>query len=76
MGPRGMMRRGRRRGLVVGAAVGAAAAHHRQPTGEEDYTPPEQDPLTEELERLARLRDEGVLSSDEFEAKKKQLLQL
>jgi hypothetical protein len=27
-----------------------------------------------ELERLAKLRDQGILSDDEFEAKKKQIL--
>lgn len=36
------------------------------PAGAGDYTA--------ELERLAKLRDEGVISSDDFEAKKKQLL--
>jgi Short C-terminal domain len=34
--------------------------------GEADYTA--------ELEKLAKLRDEGVITSDDFEAKKKQLL--
>jgi hypothetical protein len=34
--------------------------------GGEDYTA--------ELEKLARLRDEGVISAGDFEAKKKQLL--
>jgi Short C-terminal domain len=34
--------------------------------GEGDYTA--------ELEKLAKLRDEGVISPDDFEAKKKQLL--
>jgi membrane protease subunit (stomatin/prohibitin family) len=29
---------------------------------------------TAELEQLAKLRDEGVISADDFEAKKKQLL--
>ena len=29
---------------------------------------------TAELEKLAKLRDEGVISSEDFEAKKKQLL--
>ena len=29
---------------------------------------------TEELERLAKLRDDGVITSEDFEAKKKQLL--
>jgi hypothetical protein len=36
------------------------------PAGEPDYTA--------ELEKLAKLRDEGVISADDFEAKKKQLL--
>jgi hypothetical protein len=34
--------------------------------GEADYTA--------QLEKLAKLRDEGVISADDFEAKKKQLL--
>jgi hypothetical protein len=42
------------------AAPGAPAG------GEGDYTA--------ELEKLAKLRDEGVISPDDFEAKKKQLL--
>ena len=37
-----------------------------QPAGEADYTA--------ELERLAKLRDDGVITADDFEAKKKQLL--
>jgi hypothetical protein len=43
-------------------------AQPAQPTaaGEGDYTA--------ELERLAKLRDEGVISADDFEAKKNQLL--
>jgi hypothetical protein len=40
----------------------AAAAE----TGEADYTA--------QLEKLAKLRDEGVISAEDFEAKKKQLL--
>jgi hypothetical protein len=36
------------------------------PAGEADYTA--------ELEKLAKLRDEGVISAGDFEAKKKQLL--
>jgi hypothetical protein len=31
---------------------------------------------TEELEKLAKLKDEGVITAEEFEAKKKQLLGL
>ncbi|HEY7121505.1 MAG TPA: SHOCT domain-containing protein [Solirubrobacterales bacterium] len=49
----------------------------------EQQAPPQQAPpaaaggeadYTAELEKLAKLRDEGVISSDDFEAKKKQLL--
>ncbi len=75
-------------GLLRGAArVGVAAGvagrvQHRQQerwaaedqaqqapppaAGEADYTA--------ELEKLAKLRDEGVISPEDFEAKKKQLL--
>jgi len=35
--------------------------------------PPEPDYMAE-LERLAQLRDQGIVSQEEFEAKKKQLL--
>jgi hypothetical protein len=35
---------------------------------------PEQPSYIVELENLAQLRDQGVISSEEFEAKKKQLL--
>jgi membrane protease subunit (stomatin/prohibitin family) len=43
----------------------AAPAQPAAP-GESDYTA--------ELEKLAKLRDEGVISAEDFEAKKKQLL--
>lgn len=36
------------------------------PAGDADYTA--------ELEKLAKLRDEGVITAEDFEAKKKQLL--
>ena len=44
-------------------AAGRPAAGRR---AEADYTA--------ELEKLAKLRDEGVITADDFEAKKKQLL--
>ena len=44
--------------------AGAAARPPRRPG--RDYTA--------ELERLAKLRDEGVITAEDFEAKKKQLL--
>jgi hypothetical protein len=37
--------------------------------------PPQAEPdYTSELERLAKLRDEGVITAEDYEAKKKQLL--
>ena len=35
---------------------------------------PQAAPYIAELEQLSQLRDQGVISSEEFEAKKKQLL--
>ena len=52
-------------------AAPAAAAPEAQPT------PAEPEPsYLDELERLAGLRDKGIVSDEEFEAKKKQLLGL
>jgi membrane protease subunit (stomatin/prohibitin family) len=52
------------------AAQDQAAYEQQAPapaaSGEADYTA--------ELEKLAKLRDEGVISAEDFEAKKKQLL--
>jgi hypothetical protein len=73
----------------VGVAVGVAGrVQHRQQQkwaaqGQAEYA--EQAPAapqapaggadyTAELEKLAKLRDEGVISAEDFEAKKKQLL--
>jgi hypothetical protein len=51
-----------------------AAAYQQQ----QEYAPPpaaaEEPDYVAELERLAKLRDQGILSDEEFEAKKKQLL--
>jgi hypothetical protein len=47
-----------------------------EPAAEEPAAAPAQDPKLDELERLAALRDQGVITDEEFEAKKKQLLGL
>jgi hypothetical protein len=55
-----------------------------QPAGEGEAAPAEEAPAqapaasdyTAELERLAELRDKGVIDADDFEAKKNQLLGL
>ena len=55
----------------------------RQDFGRQDEQPAAADPAPAapsepeymgELERLAQLRDQGIISNDDFEAKKKQLL--
>jgi hypothetical protein len=73
----------------VGVAAGVAGrVRHRQEqkwaaqdqTAYQQQAPPPAEPApgggdyTAELEKLAKLRDEGVISADDFEAKKKQLL--
>jgi membrane protease subunit (stomatin/prohibitin family) len=70
----------------VGVAAGVAGrVQHRQqqrwaaqeqPAYEQQpQAAPEAEPdYTAELERLAKLRDEGVITAEDFEAKKKQLL--
>jgi hypothetical protein len=37
------------------------------------YTPP-QDDMTAQLQQLATLKDQGILTQEEFDAKKKQIL--
>ncbi len=48
-------------------------AYEQQAPQAPQAAPAEAD-YTAELEKLAKLRDEGVISADDFEAKKKQLL--
>jgi Short C-terminal domain len=77
----GMRRRARRRGLIVGAAVGATAAHHRdrneaeeqQAYDQTDYAPPPADP-TDQLEHLAQLHASGALTDEEFAAAKAKVI--
>jgi Short C-terminal domain len=73
----------------VGVAAGVAGRvrHHQdekwaaqdQPASEQEapaapQAAPAEADYTAELEKLAKLRDEGVISAEDFEAKKKQLL--
>lgn len=79
VGPAGF-RRGRRRGLVVGAAVGAAAANRSNKNANnqqaDDAPQATQNNSMAELEKLAELKDKGILTQEEFDAKKKQILGL
>ena len=74
-------RSARRRGMVVGAAVASSRSKKQQaaaaPTAAPAPTPaPSTDDSVEQLKKLAELRDQGILTEDEFTAKKKQILGL
>jgi hypothetical protein len=45
-----------------------------QPDQPEQAAPPRTDPEVAQLQQLATLRDQGILTNAEFEAKKKQIL--
>jgi hypothetical protein len=77
MGPRGFARRGRRRGLIVGAAVGSAAARRNANNQQDDSSSGDgsMDQMAE-LEKLGQLKKDGILTDEEFQAKKKQILGL
>jgi Short C-terminal domain len=81
----GLIRGAARVGVAAGVA-GRVRHHQEQKWAAQDQpayqqeapaapqaAPAEAD-YTAELEKLAKLRDEGVISAEDFEAKKKQLL--
>lgn len=86
----GMMRRQARRRTIVGAAatasmVSSARTNRAQRKALENYNDQQsvanetqsqgnQSDLTSQLEELKRLKDQGILTEEEFQAKKKQLL--
>ena len=59
--------------LAAQREVYAEQAYAQQAPAAPAAAPAEPD-YTAELEKLAKLRDDGVISADDFEAKKKQLL--
>ncbi len=78
MGPAGFRRRGRRRGLVVGMAAGAAMANKGSKQagsdGAQATTQPPANDMSSQLEELKTLKDQGIITQAEFDAKKKQIL--
>ncbi len=73
-----MLRRSRRRGMVMGAAI-ASSRNKKQAAQAQPAAAPAQpatDDSIEQIKKLAELRDQGILTDAEFEAKKKQLLGL
>jgi Short C-terminal domain len=69
----GVAGRVRRRQEQRWAADDQSAYEQQASPGAAPAAPSEPD-YTAELERLAKLRDEGVITAQDFEAKKKQLL--
>lgn len=84
MGPMGRARRrGRRRGLVVGAAVGATMANrsnNNDQSVQDDQIQADasagSNDLSSQLKELESLKVQGLITEDEFQAKKKQILGL
>ena len=76
MSPRGFRRRGRRRGLIVGAAVGAHMANKSNRNSEEvdenQYI--ETDDTVTKLQELAQLKEQGILTEEEFQQQKAKIL--
>ena len=69
---RTMSRMQRRRSAIQGR-LGMREDFSREEQAEGVATAPKPEYMAE-LERLAQLRDQGILSEEEFEAKKKQIL--
>ncbi len=79
----GVRRRGRRRGLIAGAAIGAGVAHHNaKNNAQQEHEAPQQpvqqgisqDDKLEQLEKLANLKQQGILTDAEFEQQKASIL--
>lgn len=76
----GPARRARRRGIVMGAAIANNRNRRREDeeasaTVQQTAAPSEPD-YVEELKQLQALKDQNVITAEEFEAKKKQILGL
>lgn len=81
----GGFRMGRRRGLIVGAAAGTAVGRHsakkkaQAQNGQSQQAQSQQAPenmsdKASDLEKLAELKNKGILTDEEFEAQKQKIL--
>ena len=61
------------RGLIMDQVLGGSA-HPAQPAAPAAPAPPSGDALIEQIRKLGELRDEGILTPEEFESKKADLL--
>lgn len=73
-----MLRRSRRRGMIIGAAAATSRANKQAAPASTPAaaSAPATDDAVEQIKKFAELRDQGILTDAEFEAKKKQLLGL
>ena len=68
-------RSARRRGMVMGAAIASSRAKKQNVAAAPAQTQPASiGDNIEQLKQLAELRDQGILTEEEFAAKKKKLL--
>ena len=58
----------------VGILRRMVADHHRLPTGSFSPPPPATDDPADQIRKYAGLRDDGIISEEEFQAKKRSLL--
>jgi hypothetical protein len=75
MGPR----RARRRGMMVGAAIASSKSKKNeavQPASQSSVAQASTGTDMDQLKQLAELKDQGILTQEEFDAKKKQILGL
>jgi len=84
MGPN--FRRGRRRGLIMGAEVGATVANANAKKNDQAQAAQAPAPAAEpqasagspdkfqQLEQLAKLKEQGILTDAEFQAEKEKIL--
>ena len=74
------IRRARRRGVIAGAVIGSSRAKRSaesQAAQQAQTTEPASesvDSAIEQLKQLAELKDQGILTQEEFDHKKKQIL--
>lgn len=75
-----LLRRSTRRGVIAGAAIANSRANKRAAQAAQPVAAPQAAPSTDDaiaqVKQLAALREQGILTDAEFEAKKKQLLGL
>lgn len=77
-----MFNRSARRGMIAGAAVSSSRAKKQAAAQQAQAPAPQPAPAAstneaiEQIKKLAELKDQGILTDAEFEAKKKKLLGL